>query len=239
MPRQMDRSNILLSLTVVALSGATYMVMHVVVEPHLPVRAAEVPPIAGLSAEQARGILEPRGLLLVIDGTREGEGDAVPGTLVEQRPLGGSRLPRGGEVHALLVHAGEPRRVPRLSGLTLDAARAQLEAAHLRLGSLSEASADVPAGQVASSTPAQNAEVRPGAVIDLVMSKGPAAQAVPSVVGKRLSAAKQLLEKAGFAVGATRYGSNDDYDEGVVIGQSPTAGSQATPGVKIDLVIND
>ena len=44
---------------------------------------------------------------------------------------------------------------------------------------------------------------------------------------------------AGFAVGATRYGSNDDFEQGIVIRQNPAAGSQASPGVKIDLVIND
>ena len=48
-----------------------------------------------------------------------------------------------------------------------------------------------------------------------------------------------FIEKAGFAVGSTRYGSHDDYDSGVVISQNPVAGAQATPGVKIDLVIND
>jgi beta-lactam-binding protein with PASTA domain len=59
------------------------------------------------------------------------------------------------------------------------------------------------------------------------------------VIGKKLSTAKGLLEKAGFAVGGTRYGSNDDYDQGIVIGQNPPAGAQASPGVKIDLTIND
>ncbi|MGZ3406157.1 MAG: PASTA domain-containing protein [Polyangia bacterium] len=75
--------------------------------------------------------------------------------------------------------------------------------------------------------------------MDLQLSAGPAAQAVPSVVGKSKSGAKDVLEKAGFTVGTLRVGSNDDYDSGVVIRQQPPANTQAAPGTKIDLTIND
>jgi serine/threonine-protein kinase len=81
--------------------------------------------------------------------------------------------------------------------------------------------------------------VKPDDSVDLVLSAGPGTASVPKVIGKRLSTAKDLLTKAGFAVGSTKYGSNDDYEQGIVIGQNPSAGSQASPGVKVDLVIND
>jgi serine/threonine-protein kinase len=223
----------------VAATALTFVVMQFFVAPHLPVNDVEVPPIAGLSPEQARGLLEPRGLLLVLDAEKADD-RVAPGTLSEQSPLGGSRLRRGDLVHASLAKAGAPHVVPKVIGLSLDAARDLITQSKLRVGRLVDAPSEtVPRGQVAATSPEVGSEVKADAQIDLTMSAGPLTREVPRVIGKRLSSAKQLLEQAGFAVGGTKYGSNDDYDQGVVIGQNPAAGSQASPGVKIDLTIND
>jgi serine/threonine-protein kinase len=223
----------------VGATALTYLAMHFLVAPRLPVDAVEVPPIAGLSPEQARGLLEPRGLLLVLDAEKLDD-KVAPGSLCDQSPLGGSRLHRGDLVHATLAKAGGPHLVPKLVGLTVDAARDQLAQAKLSVGKVTDAPSDtVPRGQVAASSPEAGADVKAESAVDLTLSTGPSTQPVPSVIGKRLSKAKELLEKAGFAVGATKYGSNDDYEQGIVIGENPPAGSQASPGVKIDLTIND
>jgi eukaryotic-like serine/threonine-protein kinase len=227
---------VLLSLGATAL---TYLAMHFLVAPRLPVDAVEVPPIAGLTPEQARGLLEPRGLLLVLDAEKLDD-KVPPGSLCDQFPLGGSRLHRGDLVHSSVSKAGGPHLVPKLAGLTVDAARGQLAQVKLTVGKVTDAPSDtVPRGQVVASSPEAGADVKPESAVDLTLSTGPSTQPVPSVIGKRLSKAKELLEKAGFAVGATKYGSNDDYEQGIVIGENPPAGSQASPGVKIDLTIND
>jgi serine/threonine-protein kinase len=220
-------------------SAGAYLAMHFWVAPRLPVHSVEVPPMAGLSPEQARDVLEPRGLLLVIDGERADD-KATPGTLAEQHPLPGSRLRRGDEIHATVARAAEAVTVPPLTGMTIEAAREQLRKLRLKLGAISEApSSTVQKGVVSDSRPSAGVEVKADAQIDVILSSGPAAQPVPPVVGKRLSTARQLLEKAGFQVGSTKYGSNDDYDQGVVIGQVPKAGEAAPAGGKIDLTIND
>jgi serine/threonine-protein kinase len=212
--------------------------MHYFVAPRLPVPAVEVPPLVGLSPEQARGLLEPRALLLILDGERDDDRLAA-GTLAEQRPLAGSRVRRGSEVRAQLARASAPRHVPQLAGLTVDTARQALQHEGLLLGKTSDVPWDTPPGTVVAAKPPFGAEVKAGGSVDVTVSSGAATVEVPSVVGKRLSAAKGLLEKAGFAVGGTKYGSADDYEQGVVISQNPHAGTQVSPGVKIDLVIND
>jgi serine/threonine-protein kinase len=228
-----------MTLVSVSATALTYVVMHFFVAPRLPVNAVEVPPIVGLSPEQARGLLEPRGLLLVLDAEKVDD-RVAPGSLSEQSPLGGSRLRRGDLVHASLARAGGPHLVPKVVGLSLDVARQMIGDARLKVGRISDGPSDtVPRGLVAAVLPDANSEVKADSAVDLTLSTGPSTKEVPKVIGKRLSSAKQLLEQAGFAVGATKYGSNDDYDQGIVIGQNPVAGSQASPGVKIDLTIND
>jgi serine/threonine-protein kinase len=223
----------------VATTAVTYVVMHLFVAPRLPVPSAEVPPIAGLSPEQARGLLEPRGLLLALESEKVDD-RYPPGTLCEQAPLGGSRIKRGDLVRAWVARAGGPHPVPRIVGLTVDAARDLLTQSRLKVGKLVDGPSDkVPRGMVAAANPEPGSEVKADTAVDLTISTGPSTKEVPKVVGKRLSSAKKLLEESGFAVGSTKYGSHDDYDSGVVIAQNPAAGSQATPGVKIDLTIND
>ena len=74
--------------------------------------AVDVPSLGGLTPDQARGLLEPRGLLLILDEERPDE-RAAPGTLIEQRPLAGSRMRRGEDVHASVAKAV---RMPKLVG---------------------------------------------------------------------------------------------------------------------------
>jgi serine/threonine-protein kinase len=220
----------------VAITTATYLAMHFVVEPRLPVHAADVPSLSGLTPEQARGLLEPRGLLLVLDEERADD-RAAPGTLIDQRPLAGSRVRRGDDVHAAVAKAV---RVPKLVGMTADAARDALAEVKLKPGTTTEVpSPTASKGQVIAQTPAGGGEARADGTVDLQVSSGPPAQLVPSVVGKSRSSAKSVLEKAGFVVGNLRTGSNDDYDQGIVIRQEPAANTSAAPGTRIDLTIND
>jgi serine/threonine-protein kinase len=220
-------------------SAGMFFALHFLVVPRLPVHHEEVPPLTGLSPEQARGLLEPRGLLLVLEGERQ-DGKAAPGTIVEHHPLGGSRLKRGEQVHATLARAAPQPMVPAIIGLTLQAARDALTKAGYTPGRVSESPSEgITKGMVVTSVPPPGGEARIGSMVDLVVSSGPSVAAVPQVVGKRLTQAKTLLEQAGFAVGTTKYGSNDDYDQGVIIAQKPPSGAAVPPGTKIDLTIND
>ena len=232
----MGRQALLTVVLSIAVTATTYLTMHFVIEPRLPVHAADVPSLSGLTPEQARGLLEPRGLLLVLDEERADD-RASPGTLVDQRPLAGSRVRRGDDVHAAVAKAV---KVPKLVGMMVDAAQAALAEVKLKPGAITEApSATAPKGQVIATTPPGGSEARTDGTVDLQLSSGPAAQLVPSVLGKTRSGAKTVLEKAGFVVGDLHTGSNDDYDQGVVIRQNPPANTSAAPGTKVDLTIND
>jgi serine/threonine-protein kinase len=220
-------------------SAAVTLLVQVIVVPRLPVQAVEVPHLIGLQPDQARAILEQRGLLLLIDGERETDKVAI-GALAEQRPLAGSRLRRGDEVHATVGRSAPKVKVPEVAGMSVEAARAALAEAKLNAGrTVEEAAENAPSGQVLRAEPKPGSEVRQGTNVDLVVSAGKTAKPVPSVVGKSLRSAKKLLTEAGFEVGTTKYSYNEDYDEGIILKQNPPSGAQASPGVKVDLVVNE
>lgn len=200
---------------------------------------ADVPSVVGLTIEQARKLTDAAGLLLILDQDRVPESDQIPpGTVLDQKPLGGSRMRAGDAIHATLAAAPVRTRVPALIDQNLEAARHSLEEAGLRLGKVTEtASPTLPPGQVIESRPGPGTELRKGDVVHVTLSKG-SDSVVPSLRGMSAGAAKAAIERAGFSVGAVRVGEDDNAADGVVLRQTPAPGTQAQKGQKIDIVVN-
>lgn len=218
-------------------SVAVTLGFYAFVAPHLPVAAVDVPSLRGVTLEQARALLDARGLLLVVDDERAC-GDIAPGMTCEQRPLPDSRLPRGAEVKVVVAARAITVRVPRVSGMTAEAAKAVLAGAHLRVsGTSNTPSSTVPGGLAVGTDPAADAMVPLDSAVVLTLATE--MKPVPSLFGKHLSSAKQALEAAGFQLGAVKHGNDDDRDPGEIIAQTPKANEPAASGSKIDVVVNE
>ncbi|MBL9042630.1 MAG: PASTA domain-containing protein [Myxococcales bacterium] len=225
----------------IVVSATTVVVMHIYVTPKMPVATVEVPQVSGLMVDQARAITEPLGLLLVLDGEKIPDADKVQtGSLFEQRPLKGSRVAHGGEVHAYIAIPPQLSTVPALVGQVVAAAEQQLQVAGLRLGAVTEeVSATIPPGQVISTRPAAGEKLRKSEAVSLVVSKAQEQIEVPSVRGRTLGGARQVLEQLGLVLGDVRKGTDDNAADGAVLRQNPPAGTKVQKGQKVDLVVND
>jgi len=225
----------------IVVSATTVVVMHLYVTPKLPVVTVEVPQVSGLTTDQARAITEPLGLLLVLDGEKIPDGDKVQtGSLFEQKPLKGSRLTHGGEVHAFIAILPQLSTVPALVGQVVAAAEQQLQVAGLRLGTVTEEiSATIPPGQVISTRPAAGEKLRKSEPVSLVVSKAQEQVEIPSLKGRTVGGARQMLEQLGLVLGDIRKGTDDNAADGAILRQSPAAGTKVAKGQKVDLVIND
>jgi serine/threonine-protein kinase len=202
-------------------------------------REAEVPSITGVSVEQARDLLQARGLMLTLQAERP-DPNVPPGKIAAQVPLAGSRAATGTSVQAFVSSGAGMIAVPDVSGTKPEDAIELLRNRKLLAGPRrEEASASFAAGVVVGSDPAAGKAVSPDTAVALIVSTGPAPKPVPRVIGFRLSKAKKLLEEAGFKVGTTRYGSSDGYDEEVVIRQDPADKTPAPPGTPVNLTINE
>jgi serine/threonine-protein kinase len=206
---------------------------------HGGVREAEVPSLAGASVEQARELLQARGLLLALQAERP-DPAVPPGKIAAQVPLAGSRAVAGTSVQAFVSSGPGAVAIPPVGGMRPDDAVALLRARSLLAGARREEPSDtVAAGVVIASDPPAGKAVGPETAIVLVVSTGPAPKPVPRVIGLRMSRAKKLLEEAGFKVGTTKYGSSDDFDDEVVIRQDPADKTAAVLGTPVNLTIND
>ena len=125
--------------------------------------------------------------------------------------------------------------VPNAVGRSLAAARDSVAAEGL-LVATDDRFADDPPGTVLAQSPAPGHDIRRGARVTLVVSRGAAPRAIPDVVGKPLAEAQAALAEAGFAVAEQRR-----YDQKVakdiVLATKPTG--RAPRDSTVTLVVSD
>ena len=225
-------------------SGGVHLGLREVLPPKAPAAATaptaaenvDVPSLMGVDVAQARGLLDPKGLLLSLDGERE---DPAPaGSIITQSPLAGSRVQRGATVHATVSRGQARVRVPEVAGQSAEAAAKALSAAGLvAVPAEPEVSASVPAGTVISTAPPAGAEVARGAEVKLRVSAGAGAVEVPKVTGMQLGKAKELLERAKLVL-TTRPVPDEEHYPGFVLKQEPAPGTKVAAGSAVTLQVS-
>ncbi|MFL6182841.1 MAG: Stk1 family PASTA domain-containing Ser/Thr kinase [Actinomycetes bacterium] len=134
--------------------------------------------------------------------------------------------------------AGRTTTVPRVTGLTAQAAEAALQEQGLKVEYGNERFSEiVKDGEVITSDPAQGSDISSGGTVTLILSKGPEVYDVPGVVGKELSDAKKAI-KDHFKVGEVSREYSDSVRDGVVISTLPKRGVSVSPDTRIDLVVS-
>ncbi|GAA2757426.1 Stk1 family PASTA domain-containing Ser/Thr kinase [Actinopolymorpha rutila] len=124
---------------------------------------------------------------------------------------------------------------PTLQGKTLTEAQAVLARSQLRLGKVTQqASKDVTKGQIVSQNPTPGASAKVDSAVDVAVSSGQGDVTIPAVVGKKVSAARAMLEKEGLNV-VSREDSNASGDANSVSRVNPDEGSVVKAGSTVTL----
>lgn len=198
-----------------------------------------VPRVIGQTEAQAKAVLQRLHLhLSVYQRTYSSE---AAGTVLAQRPSRGT-LSEGSTVAVLLSLGPQPVKVPAdLAGKPLDTAEGVLQALNLKTGAVTrQTSMTVPAGDVISSSP-NSGTLLPGQPVNLVVSSGKPTVAVPKLAGAPAGQSFASAQAALQAVGLSAVESDqfsDTVAKGQVIGTTPAAGTQATVGSQVTVVIS-
>lgn len=127
--------------------------------------------------------------------------------------------------------------VPPVVSKTIETATAQLKAAGFDVSATYQPSREVDKDKVISQDPRGGTEQLEGTQINLIVSGGPAGTRVPSVNGKSLDEAKQLIEQAGLEVGTVTTIDSPGRAEDIVVRATPPAFEDVAEGDVIDLQI--
>jgi beta-lactam-binding protein with PASTA domain len=207
-------------------------------------QTVEVPDVVGERLPAAVATLRARGLQVDTANVASNE---PRGTVVDQDPTAGRRVAKGSTV---LIRVSRGRvTVPDVVGQRRDAAVATIRAAGLVPTAFTVPSEE-PKGTVVSQSPRAGVKVPGGSKVRLNVSNGqapgavpppptptkPGTVTVPDVTGRPQEEAQRQLNSAGLKAGVVYVPS--DEAEGVVVSQSPQAGTKQRRGTRIQLNVS-
>ena len=225
-----ERIRILFRLFLLTTVLLTVALVSAITTIRLTIRAHQetMPDMVGLSFDYAQRMATGLGLEMKVEDKLFST-QYPPQTIVSQMPPPGTRIKIGQHVH-VLVSLGPPQvLIPNLVGTSIRAARITAIQRNLALG-------DVvgihwpgiePDQVVAQDPPPERAELRSPA-LDILVSVGetPNEYLCPRFAGQPITEARRILEKAGFTVAGVTSITSESSPRGVVLTQSPVAGSK-------------
>lgn len=166
-----------------------------------------------------------------------------PGTVIRQSPEAGAKVMEGSKVTLVVASSDKDIAMPNVYGLSLELAQQTLQLEGLQsFKTMNIASENVEEGKVIYTDPKAATIVSAEQEITIYVSSGPSTTVietitVPDVLGLSQSGARAFLEKYGFT-NISFVTQDDAIKKGVVISQSPSAGSQAKANDSIKVIIS-
>lgn len=204
--------------------------LYVKYRPGAPV---EVPQVIGLSLPDAQRLLSEKELGFFVGSDEFNEAD--PNVVIDQ-DIPAEQKVRAGRVITLTISKGpEYADVPDVTGKTLRAARIELQNAGFEIAEpVNRVFSDKPADQVLEQNPTGNTRLKRSTPIILTVSKGaePKPFNLPSLVGMTGLAAQDRLAELELV-----FDSVEGPSDGVVVSQTPAAGTQVVAGQTVDLIL--
>lgn len=210
----------------------------------------KVPDVRNLSVAEADNKLKSAGLYVVIPEKEKQESDTVDkGNVITQIPLPETTLRKGDEV-ILIVSKGMPMvNVPLIKTKLLEEAKSVITSEGLVVGNIHELeSEDIPQGQVIDSNPQEKTSVKKGTRVDITVSKGKLQKkvdvqvkkvTVPSVIGKTLIEAKNILESKNLRLGDVKKIVDEDKEFDKILSQNPSAGKIVNQNTAVNVTYNE
>jgi serine/threonine-protein kinase len=197
---------------------------------------ARVPNVVGLTYDDAVRRLTRDGFE---SATRERRyhASAPEGMVLSQLPTAGSSEAKGTEIKLDVSLGQRTGTVPPVAGMTVAQAQRALAEVGLEPGELVERESEAPRGQVVGSEPREGSKIPLPGSVNIVVSGGPQAVAVPDATGQDETEARSLLEQVGFRVDV-RVDSLSTLPVGTVVAQTPAAGRRALAGSTVTITVS-
>jgi serine/threonine-protein kinase len=197
----------------------------------------QVPSVSGLTEKQAKDALAHAGLKVQQLKTETSDA-VVQGSATRTNPPAAQPVQVGSGVTLYISSGKAPVAVPNVLGDTAQGARGTLQASGFTVnqtGQVTNNPAQV--GTVLSQSPSPPTKAPAGSAVTIVVGTAPTTSQVPNVIGFTEPAATNTLSAAGFSVSKKTKAVNKPNEDGIVIDQSPKAGTTAGKGSRVTITI--
>lgn len=188
--------------------------------------------------QQAKEELNELGLYAEIESTLYHE-TIAKGYVISQKEQAGSLAKHKDIIHLTVSRGGEPVGMPDFINLTRQQAIERASGLPITLEFEETNHPDVRKGLIIEQSIIKDTQIEPGTVVVLSISEGPETVMVevPNVTGQTESLASSMLREVNLRMEVTeRY--SDTVEQGRVISQRPSAGSEVREDSVVDLVIS-
>ncbi|HSB37620.1 MAG TPA: Stk1 family PASTA domain-containing Ser/Thr kinase [Gaiellaceae bacterium] len=221
-----------LSILLLIAAGAAAWFAYTKIQDQLDAnKPVTVPQVAGIKEPLAVEKIRAAGLVPQV--ARAFSDSVGKGTVIDQSPDAGEKLPKQGTVDITVSKGKETVTVPSVKGKTRDDALSTLINAGLEPHAFPVPSSQ-PVDTVVGQDPPAGKVVEKGSRVRINYSSGPAEVGVPSVIGLPFDQASTALQNQGFAVARRDVDSDRPKDE--VVDQSPSG--RAQKGATITLSVS-
>lgn len=196
-----------------------------------------VPNVAGKTSEEAQTALISAQLKFVIE--EQFSEDVPAGSVIQTKPGADSKTRKGKEV-VLVVSKGPERYIipADLAGQDPNQASAALVALTLDVTGTEDVYDDkIPQGKVVGTNPAAGKQVKRGAAITILVSKGPSPVEIPKLLGTDIQEATTALGKLGLSVVVAEQ-IYDDSTAGQIISSDPVPGTKVAKGTAVKVIVS-
>jgi len=195
-----------------------------------------VPAVDGLGEQKATAMLVDTGL--VVDRVVRQADDAVrAGRVIKTSPAAGTSVDRGSDVTLYVSSGPKQVAVPDVVGLTQREAQQTLGNRGFPFTVTEEGSADQEPGTVLRQDPAAGAKVDPGTSVALVVARAIPTVIVPDLLGQGSQEASDTLTAAGLEPRVSYRDVTDPNEDGVVLDQKPTSGTEVRQGAPVRIFV--
>jgi serine/threonine-protein kinase len=194
-----------------------------------------VPNVVGQPVKAATKALEEAGFK--VDRQDAASEDVPKGRVISTTPAAATPIDVGSTVILTVSTGREKGKVPDVVGQDREDARAQLEQAGFVVDATEQEDADHEPGTVLSQNPAAGTELTQGKTVTITVAKEPENAQVPSVLGRGVDEAVNLLSDAGFVPNQVTQAVDQRSQDGRVISQNPVGGTQTKSGSRVTITV--
>ncbi|TSD99222.1 Stk1 family PASTA domain-containing Ser/Thr kinase [Skermania sp. ID1734] len=195
-----------------------------------------IPDLSNRAAADAQNTLQ--GLGFRVEQVQKFDSTVPIGNVIDTRPIAGSRVSQGATISLEVSKGPEQIAIPKLAGLTQQAASQALSSVGLRLDPSVARAPSSPSDidHVVEQVPSAGAKVDVDSVVKITLGSGPEQVRVPDVVGQSIDVAQPNLEGAGFKVEIAT--TNSSQPKGTVLSTTPGGGSNADKGSTVKVQVS-
>lgn len=195
-----------------------------------------VPNIVGLNKEEAKKLVEEKGLVFLVQSSEAS--DKPEGEVISCSPNEGAKVKAKTEVKAIISAGNKKVKVPDLKNLNIEEAKRKIIENDLNVGNIKfETSSQFKNGRVMEQSPSSGSEVSSGEKIDLIVSKGEEGMVlVPDLSNQDIKEVEQMLKSLKLKLGnKVEINTNDKTKDGKVYNQSIAPNTKIEEGTEINV----